>query len=195
MATAPPGRPPPTSTSAPNQTIANSVITPLGSDGKIRIYNGSSKATSVVVDVVGYYSAASEGAYVPITPTRLLDTRQPWPGTVSGPLPEGDYAYLAPFVPIMPAVTSFVLNATVTETTGSGDLTVSPDPNSLAAYDGKTALWPIKPSGSTLNWTKGETVANLAQASNGVHGIVDFWNSGSGDIALIVDAFGYYAIP
>jgi hypothetical protein len=45
-----------------NQTIANSVITPLGSDGKIRIYNGSSKATSVVVDVVGYYSAASEGA-------------------------------------------------------------------------------------------------------------------------------------
>ena len=56
-------------------------------------------------------------------------------------------------------------------------------------------MWPTKPSASTLNWTKGETVANLAQASNGVDGIVDFWNSGSGDIALIVDAFGYYAIP
>ena len=42
------------------QTIANSVITPVGSDGKIRIYNGSTQATSVVVDVVGYYSAASD---------------------------------------------------------------------------------------------------------------------------------------
>jgi hypothetical protein len=178
-----------------NQTIANSAITPVGSDGEIRIYNGSSKATSVVVDVVGYYSAASEGAYVPITPTRLLDTRQPSPGAVSGPLPEGDYTYLAPFVPAEPAVTSFVLNATVTETTGNGDLTVSPDPNTLAAYDSKTAVWPTKPSASTLNWTKGETVANLAQANAAANGIIDFWNSGSGDIALIVDAFGYYAIP
>jgi hypothetical protein len=177
-----------------NQTIANSVITPVGSDGKILVYNGSTAATSVVVDIVGYYSAASEGAYVPITPTRLLDTRQPSPGAVSGPLPEGDYTYLAPFVPVVvPGVTSFVLNATVTETTGSGDLRVSPDPNTLADYDSKTAVWPTKPSSSTLNWTKGETVANLVQASAGGNGIVDFWNSGSGDIALIVDAFGYYA--
>jgi hypothetical protein len=56
-------------------------------------------------------------------------------------------------------------------------------------------VWPTKPSASTLNWTKGETVANLAQANAAGNGIVDFWNSGSGDIALIVDAFGYYAIP
>jgi hypothetical protein len=174
-----------------NQTIANSVITPVGSDGKILVYNGSTKATSVVVDVVGYYSAASTSAYVPTAPARLLDTRDAsW---TDGPLPAGDYIYLAPFVPVEPDITGFVLNATVTETTGNGNLTVSPDPNTLAQYQPpSTAVWPTKPSASTLNWTKGETVANLVQASAGANGVDDFWNSGSGDIALVVDAFGYY---
>ena len=172
------------------QTIANSVITPVGSDGKIRIYNGSTKATNVVVDVVGYYSAASASAYVPIAPTRLFDTRVA--GTpVSGALPSGDYIYDA-LSSGDPTITGFVLNATVTETTGSGFLTVSPDSNTLSDYENKTATWPAKPSASTLNWTKGETVPNLVQASAGANGIVDFWNSGSGSIALIVDMFGFY---
>ena len=175
-----------------NQTIANSVITPVGSDGKIRIYNGSTKATSVVVDVVGYYSAASTSAYVPTVPSRLLDTRLPSAGLAYGPLPAGAYIDM-PISVGYPDYTAFALNATVTETTGSGDLTVSPDPNTLAQYQPPvTAVWPTKPSASTLNWTKGETVANLVQASAGANGIIDFWNSGSGDIALVVDAFGFY---
>ena len=85
-----------------------------------------------------------------------------------------------------------MLNATVTETTGSGFLTVSPDSNTLTQYQNGTETWPGKPSASTLNWTKGETVPNLVQASAGANGIVDFWNSGSGSIALVVDWFGFY---
>jgi PKD repeat protein len=173
-----------------NQTIANSVITPVGSDGKIRIFNGSAKATGVVVDVVGYYSAASVSAYVPIDPFRLFDTRTK--GTaVSGPLKGGDYIY-DPLSSGEPDVTGFVLNATVTEPTSGGDLIVSPDSNTLAAYKKKTYVWPSKPSASTLNWTKGETVPNLVQASTGANGIIDFWNSSSGSIALVVDVFGFY---
>jgi PKD domain len=175
-----------------NQTIANSVITPVGSDGKILVYNGSTKATSVVVDVVGYYSAASVSAYVPITPTRLFDTRTP--GTdVSGPLPGGDYIYDA-LSAGYPDYTSFVLNTTVTEPTSGGDLIVSPDSNTLAQYQSTppTAVSPSHPSASTLNWTKGETVPNLVQASTGANGIVDFWNASSGSIALVVDVFGFY---
>ena len=172
------------------QTIANSVITPVGSDGKIRIYNGSTQATSVVVDVVGYYSAASDSAYVPIPPERLFDTRNP-SSPVYGALPSGDYIYDA-LAAGAPDYTGFVLNATVTETTGSGFLTVSPDSNTLADYQNGTETWPAKPSASTLNWTKGETVPNLVQASAGANGIVDFWNSGSGSIALVVDMFGFY---
>jgi PKD repeat protein len=173
-----------------NQTIANSVITPVGSDGKIRIYNGSTKATSVVVDVVGYYSAASVSAYVPVDPYRLFDTRTP--GTdISGPLPGGAYIYDA-LSSGYPDYTAWVLNTTVTEPTSGGDLIVSPDSNSLTAYKNKTEVWPSHPSASTLNWTKGETVPNLVQASTGANGIVDFWNAGSGSIALVVDVFGFY---
>ena len=172
------------------QTIANSVITPVGSDGKIRIFNGSAKPTAVVVDVVGYYSAASVSAYVPIDPTRIVDTRQSY-SPVYGPLPGGAYIYVSLGV-ANGSVTGFVLNTTVTETTSSGDLIVSPDSNTLAAYQNKTAVWPSHPSASTLNWTKGETVPNLAQASGGANGIVDFWNSSSGSIALVVDMFGLY---
>jgi hypothetical protein len=164
-------------------------ITTVG-DFATRFYNGSTEATSVVVDVVGYYSAASKSAYVPIDPFRLFDTRDP-SSSVYGPLPSGDYIY-APLSPGEPDYTGFVLNATVTETTGSGFLTVSPDSNTLADYQNGTEVWPAKPSASTLNWTKGETVPNLVQASTGANGIVDFWNSGSGDIALVVDVFGFY---
>ena len=43
--------------------------------------------------------------------------------------------------PATPDYTGFVLNATVTETTGSGFLTVSPDSNTLADYqDGTYAM-------------------------------------------------------
>ena len=173
-----------------NQTIANSVITPVGSDGKIRIYNGSTKATSVVVDVVGYYSAASVSAYVPVDPYRLFDTRTP--GTdISGPLPGGAYIYDA-LSSGYPDYTAWVLNTTVTEPTSGGDLIVSPDSNTWADYQNGTNVVPSKPSASTLNWTRGETVPNLVQASTGANGIVDFWNSSSGSIALIVDVFGFY---
>lgn len=45
---------------------------------------------------------------------------------------------------------------------------------------------------STLNWLRGQTVPNLVQASPGPYGIIDFWNSGTGSVNLVIDAFGYY---
>lgn len=173
----------------PGQTIANSVIVPVGSDGRVGIFNGSYRPTDVVVDVVGYYSADSKSAYVPIAPTRLLDTRSPATGSAR-PLPNGDYIYM-PFGN-GPDVTGFVLNATVTDTQGAGYLTVSPDPNYLAQYNEGSARWPDRPLVSSLNWVPGETVPNLVQATPGPYGIMDFWNSGSGSIDLVVDAFGFY---
>ncbi|WP_145791782.1 hypothetical protein [Kitasatospora atroaurantiaca] len=174
----------------PGQTIANSVIVPVGSDGKVSIFNGSPLPTDVVVDVVGYYSEASKSAYLPILPKRLLDTRDSTKWS-SGPLPNGDYIYM-PLGNRSPDITGFVLNTTVTNTKGAGYLTVSPDPNSLAQYNDGSAEWPDRPLVSTLNWLPGHTVPNLVQATPGPDGIVDFWNSGSGSLDLVVDAFGFY---
>ncbi|MEU7607634.1 hypothetical protein, partial [Streptomyces sp. NPDC041003] len=71
-------------------------------------------------------------------------------------------------------------------------LTVTPDPNTIDDYDNGTETWPTPPNSSNLNWTKGDTVPNLVQASTGANGIVDFWNQGWEDIDLVVDLFGLY---
>ncbi|MBS2965095.1 right-handed parallel beta-helix repeat-containing protein [Actinocrinis puniceicyclus] len=171
------------------QVIANAVIVPVGTDGKIRVFNGSSGGTDVLVDLVGYYNANGGAAYLPNTPVRVLDTRT-WK---YGPLVPGSYDYhWSNLSTTDHNVTAFVFNTTMTNTRGSGYETVSPDPNSLQAYQGGWAMWPTPPNVSTLNWTQGQVVPNLVQASTGSYGIVDFWNRSGGNTDLVVDQFGFY---
>ncbi len=172
------------------QTIANSVIVPVGPDGRINVRNGGWNPADVIVDVVGYYSPQSKGSYLPFAPERMIDTRDPQ-DPVHGPLAGRDYIYTAMSDPGS-GVTGFVLNATVTNTRDSGFLAVAPDPNTLDEYDNNAAGPPPAPTSSTLNWTTGKTVPNLVQASTGGTGVVDFWNQSDGDIDLIVDVFGMY---
>ncbi|MFD6227311.1 PKD domain-containing protein [Streptomyces sp. NPDC060232] len=168
------------------QTIANSVIVPVGPDGRISVRNGSWDPADVIVDVVGYYSPNSKAAYLPTTPTRLHDSRK-----YDFPVQGQDYRWL-PLADGDPTVTAFVLNATVTDTQGSGHLTVAPDPNTWAQYKNNTAKWPTPPNSSNLNWTWGQTVPNLVQASTGKTGVIDFWNRGWDRTHLVVDMFGLY---
>ncbi|MET9885730.1 hypothetical protein ABZZ20_21850 [Streptomyces sp. NPDC006430] len=173
-----------------DQTIANSVIVPVGPDGKINVRNGAWAGIDVIVDVVGYYSPYSASAYVPVRPTRLLDTRDSadW---ADGPLGGRGYIYM-PLASGYPHTKGFVLNSTVTNTRDSGFLAVTPDPYTKEQYENGTAGWPATPTSSTLNWTTGKTVPNLVQAGVGYTGIIDFWNQSDGDIDLIVDLFGVY---
>ncbi|MFJ7592742.1 hypothetical protein ACIQZO_36280 [Streptomyces sp. NPDC097617] len=178
------------------QTIANSVIVPVGKDGKVSFRNGAYAGADVVVDVVGYYSPDSKGAFVPVAPFRRLDTREPQ-DPYHGAIPGG---YFLPVIFSPSAaddgVSGYVLNATVTNTANSGFLSVAPDPNSLEDYRNGTTEPVEAPGSSTLNWLgKGRTVANLVQASSGENGIVDFFNQSWEEWAttdLVVDFFGYY---
>lgn len=184
----PSGQAAPTSSNlnfAAGQTVANSVIVPVGPDGRIMVRNGAWQPTDVVIDVNGYYTPDSRAAYVPNWwgPARMVDTRQT--GT---PLAARDYMHLLD----APNVEAYVLNATVTNTTGVGFLSVAPDPNSREQYENGTATPPARPVASTLNWTAGKTAANLVQASPADKGMVAFWNQGWENIDLIIDDFGYY---
>ncbi|MEJ8643264.1 hypothetical protein WKI68_21480 [Streptomyces sp. MS1.HAVA.3] len=171
------------------QTVANSVIVPVGPDGSINVRNAAWAGTDVVVDVVGYYSADSKGAFMPLKPGRLLDTRAAsW---THGPLRARGYVWLA-LSPDEPHIAGYVLNTTVTNTAGTGFLSVAPDPNTWQQYKDKTAVFPARPTSSTLNWTAGRTVPNLVQTSSGNTGVVDFWNQGWDNADLVVDIFGYY---
>jgi hypothetical protein len=60
------------------QTVSNTAIIPVGSDGKIQVFNGSPGPVQVVVDVSGYTVAgapAAAGAVVSVTPARIADSR------------------------------------------------------------------------------------------------------------------------
>ena len=119
------------------------------------------------------------GAYYPLAPARILDTR-----TGSGPLAGGG----AITVPIagaggIPAngVYAAVVNVTVTNTTAASYLTIYP------------AGTP-QPLASSLNWTAGQTVPNLVEVAVGPTGGVNIFNS-SGLTDVIVDVEGYVATP
>ena len=55
-------------------TVANLAIVPIGSGGKISLYN-STGTTHLIGDVVGYMTPASAERYVAVTPQRMMDTR------------------------------------------------------------------------------------------------------------------------
>ena len=66
------------------QTLADQVYAPVGSDGKIAIYNGSRSSLRLLGDVTGYFAtqaAPVAGGYVATAPTRILDTRSSSGGT------------------------------------------------------------------------------------------------------------------
>ncbi|APU41172.1 hypothetical protein BSL84_16835 [Streptomyces sp. TN58] len=171
------------------QTVANAVIVPVGKDGSISVRNGAWAGTDVIVDVVGYYSRDSKASYMPITSVRLLDTRDPrWP---HGPMQGRGYVWQA-LSADEPGIAGYVLNTTVTNTAGTGFLSVAPDPNTRDQYRNGQQVFPARPTASTLNWTAGKTVPNLVQAGAGNNGIVDFWNQGWDNADLVVDIFGYY---
>ncbi|MGW1173291.1 hypothetical protein ACWD4P_06145 [Kitasatospora sp. NPDC002543] len=176
------------------QTVANAVIVPVGQDGRISVRNGSWLPADVVVDVAGYYTPTSRSALVPlVVPERVLDTRETTPDRTARPLPgrsffalgmEGDTT--------TPHVEGWVLNTTVTNTAGAGFLSVDTDPNYWSDYRNGTAAVPQRPVSSTLNWTAGATVPNLAQTPGGKGGIIDFWNQSWSNADLVVDLLGFY---
>ena len=70
----------------PGRTIANLVVVPLGKDGQVDLYSElyAPGVLDLLADVVGYFTdstapASTAGLFVPLTPTRNVDTRQPAP--------------------------------------------------------------------------------------------------------------------
>ena len=68
---------------APGDTRANLVVVPIGAGGKVSLQ--TSLGMHLIADVAGWFTNASQpastsGLFVPITPTRLLDTPPARPG-------------------------------------------------------------------------------------------------------------------
>nr|WP_134002226.1 hypothetical protein [Streptomyces sp. 846.5] len=164
---------------AAGHTTPNLAIVPVV-DGKVDFYNATG-SVDVIADVTGYFTSDGAGAYFyPTVPTRMLDTRN---GTGSAKKPVGPAAGIALQLagqPPVPAtgVSAVVMNVTVTGATAGSWLAAYPDGQG-------------KPTTSTLNFTKGLTVANLAIIPT-ANGKVDFYNA-LGTVNVIADLAGYFS--
>jgi len=170
------------------RTVPNLVVTRLGTDNKVDLYNGSASGVDLVADLVGYYVAGSPsdiGALAPVDPSRILDTRAPVGVPASSQV--GAHHTLALKVTgagdLPPnGVAAVVLNLTATNAAAAGYVT---------AYPHGTH----RPTVSNLNVGAGQTVANLAVVQVGSSGTIDLYNGSSAGVDLVADVAGYVLAP
>ncbi|WP_235032353.1 N-acetylmuramoyl-L-alanine amidase [Actinacidiphila yanglinensis] len=161
------------------RTIANLVVVPVV-NGKVDFYNNAG-SVQIAADVTGYYTSSDSGSrFTPLTPTRLMDTRNGTGGT-TGPIPAGATVPLqVEGVGGVPdsGVTAVVVNVTAVRPTAGGYLTVFPD--------GAT-----RPATSNLNFPAGQTIPNLVVVPV-VDGKVDFFHN-VGDLDIVADVTGWFS--
>ena len=139
---------------------------------------GSSRTSS------GYYlagTAATSGAFTAVTPANVLDT-----GTGVG-APVGS-------VPANGTVTFQVSGHGGVPASGAGSValvvgTVTPASSGFATvYPGGTP----RPPAAGLDFTAGQTIANLNQVGLGAGGTVTIFNGSSSPVRVVANVLGYY---
>ncbi|HEX5119581.1 MAG TPA: hypothetical protein VFW65_30700 [Pseudonocardiaceae bacterium] len=167
------------------QTTANSVIVPVGADGKVDFFNHIG-SVDVIADISGYFVTNAAGTvphadvYDVDGPTRIMDTRS-GTGVAKAPVGAGRTVSLKinGVGDLPPAgVKAVVLNLTVTDPTASSFVTAFPDGTAV-------------PGASSINFGPGQTAANLVVVPVGADGKVDFFNH-VGSVDVVADILGYY---
>jgi hypothetical protein len=166
-------------TAAANVTSA--VITGLGAGQRTFTVTASNAfgqgSSSVASNVVTVLDGAT---YHPLTPARILDTRDGTGGVPVAPIGQGGVVNVQVGgrggIPAT-GVSAVFLNVTVTDTTASSYLSV----------------WPAgvaRPTVSNLNWTPGVTVPNLVEVALGSGGQLSIFNF-FGSVDVIFDVAGW----
>ena len=163
----------------PGMTIPNQVIVRVPSSGLVNFYNAFG-AVHVIADVVGWYDdnrVTESGRFVPVNPTRMLDTR-----IFGGPVFGGTTRFMqvAGQGPI-PAVGAgaIVMNVTATEPSEVSFLTVHPDGT-------------FPPNASNLNFVGGQTIPNhVIVKLGGPTGAARIFNR-FGAVQVVADVAGYF---
>ncbi len=167
----------------PAQNVPNLVITPVGSAGRVSVYNGSGGPVDVLADIHGYFlggvSTAGAGTFVPAAPQRFLDTRIGL-GAAKAQVPAtSDVKFTVAGIKGIPADASAVaLNVTATGARAAGFVTT---------YAGA----PL-PLASSLNFVKGQDRANASLAEIGPDGTISLHNGSASPVDLVADISGYF---
>ena len=156
-----------------DQTVANSATIPLDSSGGLCAF--SSVSTDLLIDVGGYYSSSATGRYQPLSPKRLMDSREGI-GTPSR-LAGGQVVELP-----VAGVAGIPANASAVALNVTGI---------FPSADAFVTVYPCGtlPPTSSLNPTIGRITPNLVLAQVSNKGSVCLFTNV--DIDLVVDAVGF----
>jgi hypothetical protein len=166
------------------QIQGNSLTVALSATGTLSAtyISTAGNTTHLVFDVTGYYTADLTGAkYVPIAPTRLLDTR-------SG---LGLAGKLVANTPRTFAVRGHA-GVAKTAVAVSANVTVANSTNSWAVYLGPVPV--AKPTTSTINFKKGQVQGNGLTVALSATGTLSatYMSSAGNTTNLVVDVTGYF---
>ena len=165
------------------QNIPNLVIVPVGANGTIQLFNGSTGTVQLLADVAGYYLAGAPtlpGTFGSLAPSRILDTRTNTGAT--GPVPAlGSISVQVNGRGGVPAtgVAAVALNVTAVSPSTAGYIT---------AWPSGTA----RPNASNLNFHAGADIPNLVIVPVGADGKIQLFNGSPGTVQLLADVAGYY---
>jgi hypothetical protein len=166
------------------QVKANAALVPAGTNGGVSLFVTNS--THVILDIDGYFApvgTASALAFYPVTPCRLVDTRNP-AGSLGGP---SLVAGTSRSFPLLSGTCGLPAGAQ------AYSLNVTSVPKGPLSY---LTAWPSgqsQPLVSTLNAPTGTITANAAIVPAGSGGAVSLYVSNASDVVL--DVNGYFASP
>lgn len=163
---------------------ANAAIVPAGLNGSVSVF--VTDTTDVVLDINGYFVPASTSgslALYPVTPCRVVDTRNP-AGSLAGPNLFANSSRTFPILSspcgVAPNAQAYSLNFTAVPNGGLGYITTWP-----------TGL--SQPLVSSLNDPTGTIAANAVIVPAGTDGSVNVFASDNTN--LVMDVNGYFAAP
>ena len=186
----PSGQPQPTVStlnSYDGRVKANAAIVQAGTNGGVSVF--VSDSSNVILDINGYFVAAGTDtalAFYPLTPCRILDTRNP----------EDPFGFGGPFITGQNSRSFYLANSSCKIPYGAQaySLNVTAAPHSTLNY---LTIWPTiepQPYVSTLNAPTGEITANAAIVpADDFEGETSVFVSDDSDV--IIDINGYFAPP
>lgn len=161
----------------PGETVPNLVICELGDGGRLDI-DSAFASTELVGDVFGYFGADGD-RLIPITPARLLDTREGLGAPKRQSSADEAIELVVTGVGGVPSNASAVaLNVTATNVAGPSHVSVWPTGES-------------EPSTSSLNIVGGDTRANMVICQVGDRASVSL-GSRVANADLVADVMGYF---
>ncbi len=164
----------------PGTPVPNTAVVTLGASRSLRVLNGSSGTTHVLVSAQGYVlddgTAVRPGSFRPTAGARVVDTR-----SAATPIPAKGYRDVVVAGHGVPAgASAAALNIVAVKPSAAGY---------LVAHSPATA----RPGTTTLTYSVGTDRAGLSVVPLSSAGSVRVWNMSSAPVHVVVDSFGWVA--